>query len=241
MDYYFITGTSRGLGKALAEYFLLKGNAHVTGIARSSSIEHANYKHWSLDLANIVETERFLQIAFKTLEKASRIVLINNAGTLGKIDYIGKQNTSDLTQVFNLNIISPVLLTNHFIKKYESENCPKIIINISSGAGHKPYDGWASYCASKSALNLFSETVALEQQLQKKNTHIFAVAPGVVNTEMQTQIRASNPANFSQLERFQTLKKDNLLDNPTEVAQKIAQIIEHPNQFENTVLDVRKF
>ncbi len=242
MRYFFITGTSRGLGKAFAEHFLMQENTHVTGISRTQTIQHAHYKHWNLDLSDMMETERFLQIAFKSLENPTQIVLINNAGMLGNIAYVGDFQSKILEQTVNLNLASPILLTNHFLKKYQTTHCPKLILNISSGAGRKSYDGWATYCATKSAMDMFSEVMAMEQKLRASDVRIFSVAPGVVDTEMQAQIREnSNLLNFSNFERFLALKDEHQLASPTEVAQKIALIIDQPEGFGQTILDVRKF
>jgi len=242
MRYFFITGSSKGLGKALAAHFLMQDNTRIIGISRTQTIQHANYQHWNLDLSDIVATERFLQVAFKKLQNPTQITLINNAGMLGDIAYVGKLQNQSIEQTINLNLTSPILLTNHFLKKYESATCPRFILNISSGAGRKPYDGWATYCATKSGLDMFSEAIADEQNLRHSNVRIFSIAPGVIDTAMQTQIRETpNTLYFSKLERFMELKQKAQLSSPTEIAQKIAFILDNPSDFKQTRLDVREF
>mgnify|MGYP003654976508 FL=1 len=76
---YIITGVSKGLGKAIAELLLDKGEL-VTGIGRNSTIEHDNYTFQKCDLTNSLEIEN---LTFDLLEEA--VILINNAGIIGEI------------------------------------------------------------------------------------------------------------------------------------------------------------
>ena len=131
---------------------------------------------------------------------------------------------------------------NQFIKTFKKTAERGHILNISSGAGKNAIDGWAAYCASKAALDLFSETIRLEFNLhQLENWYIHSIAPGVVDTEMQSEIRNSNPAEFKSLDRFIALKVENQLTEPAAVAEKLFRVIEHPAQFESTILSVREF
>lgn len=242
MNHYFITGTSRGLGKAMAEYFLEEKENFITGISRSKSIEHTNYKHQYINLADTEEVKRYLQIAFNAIQNPSQLVLINNAGRIGQIAYIGEQDLDALEDTIQLNFTTSILIINQFLKKCQHYSCPKYIINISSGAGRKAYDGWANYCATKAALDMFSEAVAQEQKIRQTNVRIFSIAPGVVDTDMQTQIReATNTASFANHKRFVNLKNEGQLSNPMTIAKKIAQVIENPSYFDETLLDVRAF
>ena len=85
MEYFFITGSSRGLGKAIAEALLELG-AHVTGLSRSSTISHPKYEHCVVDLSDLDSVKQF---EFSVPEDATRVVLINNAGRIGEIKPVG--------------------------------------------------------------------------------------------------------------------------------------------------------
>ena len=96
-----------------------------------------------------------------------------------------------------------------------------MIINVSSGAASKVTDGWSLYGSSKAALDHASLHAAKEMELNgMTNTHIFSVAPGVVDTHMQAKIRAVSKQSFSMVDRFIDLHKTNALDTPEHVAQK---------------------
>jgi benzil reductase ((S)-benzoin forming) len=99
------------------------------------------------------------------------------------------------------------------------------IVNISSGAATRAIPGWAAYCASKAALDRFSETVQLEE-IEKGNTvRIWSVAPGVVYTAMQEKIRSASPTDFSSSATFLDLKKNDELTSPQVAAAKLYRLI----------------
>ncbi|WP_375558756.1 SDR family NAD(P)-dependent oxidoreductase [Bernardetia sp. OM2101] len=244
---YFITGTSSGIGYALTNHILAnQTDIHVHGISRKRLIHHQNYTHHTLDLADLEDVNRFfdeLKISKKEALETQKVVLINNAGTLGEVGYVGKLDNKDIVQTMTINTLSPFLLMNEFLKKFGKETyinankksvpLEKLIINISSGAGKRPIDGWASYCASKAGLNLFSEVIKEEEKHLNQNTHVFNISVGVVDTNMQAQIRKTEESQFSNVEYFKELKKNNELASPTFIAGKIYSIIEQPQNFED--------
>ena len=218
----YITGASSGIGKALAEK-LLELNHQVIGLSRHQTINHPNYEHINIDLADIKQVESF---SFPANLKDD-ILLVNNAGSIGPIKPIGHQIAKEIIEINHLNLIAPQILCNQFIHQYQSNSEPKYtIINISSGAGKKAIDAWATYCASKAALDLFSETVFQELKTRNHlNWKIYAIAPGVVDTEMQSVIRSANPKAFFRHQDFIDLKINNELTSTSEVANQLSEII----------------
>ncbi len=90
MSHFFITGSSRGIGRALVERALAQPDAQVYGFARSvTDVQHERYHHTTIDLSDTNHLLTKLDELLPTLEAAERIVLINNAGTLGEIKYLG--------------------------------------------------------------------------------------------------------------------------------------------------------
>jgi len=219
----YITGTSSGIGKALAE-ILLDHNCEVIGLSRRQEIKHPNYSHITIDLADLKQVADF---NFPANAKDD-IILVNNAGTVGPIKPVGQQISEEIVHLNNVNIIAPQVLTNKFIRQYKGNKKPNYqVINISSGAGKRPIDAWATYCASKAAIDLFSETVAEELIVRNhSNWKIYAIAPGVVDTNMQEEIRASNPKDFLNHQKFLELKINNELNSSEVVAEKLKRIIE---------------
>lgn len=236
MNYYFISGTSRGIGKALAEKILSKGD-FVYGFSRSQSIHHENYEHYSIDFAQLSDVYAF---QFPKLENPEQITLVNNAGVLGQVSPLGKIEDSEIERVMKVNAVVPGILMNKFLSTYEHITTNKLIINISSGAGRHTIESWASYCASKSAMDMMSKVAAEEQTKYFKNpARIFSVAPGIVDTQMQDEIRAVSEEAFKDVERFKNYKQTNALSSPESVAEKLLKIIDSPDDFSEVILDVR--
>jgi benzil reductase ((S)-benzoin forming) len=232
----FITGTSRGIGKALTETLLEQDNVFVEGYSRECSIDNPQYKHFTVDLTT---HQGLSEVGFDNEEQAQCLVLINNAGTLGEIDYIGKVSDLSLERGVYLNLTVPMVLTNRFLKTFETFSGQLIIINISSGAAWNPYDGWGMYCATKAGLDMFAGVLDKELKLkQRQNVHIFSVAPGVVDTAMQDQIRASKEEGFSSLQRFHSLKHDGALQNTNHVASRLIKLIQTPELFQQFKVDI---
>ncbi|MCX2738735.1 SDR family NAD(P)-dependent oxidoreductase [Pontibacter anaerobius] len=240
MNVYIITGASKGIGKALAEELLKDENNHVVGVSRTCSIKHPNYRHQPLDFSDIPAVEHNLQKVFLPYKDAERLVLINNAGVVGDIGYVGEGMPNERFEfVFDVNVIVPAMLMNTFLEVYREQQAQKVVVNISSGAGKYPVDGWASYCASKAAIDMLSQTVQLEQDKRGTGVKVFALSPGVVDTHMQEQIRESDASRFSTVEKFRQYKENNELASPEEVAVKIADFLNHTNNYNEVVVSVR--
>ncbi|MCX6258782.1 MAG: SDR family NAD(P)-dependent oxidoreductase [Bacteroidia bacterium] len=239
MNYYFVTGTSSGLGKSLAELLLKDKNNFVTGFARNCEIEEQNYKHVIIDLGNLGEVLRF---KFPKHEDADSVVLVNNAGTLGEVKPIGSKNNDDIILNYNINIVSPSIIINNFIKTYQSYNYKKLIINISSGAGRHPILSFGAYSASKAALDMYSRIVDSEQQTfhPENMVRIFSVAPGVIDTKMQEDLRKTRKEDFYDLEKFRMYKEKNILASPDLIAMKLLGIIKNPENYPEVIFDLNQ-
>lgn len=238
MKQFFITGSSRGIGKALCEEALQDNRSFVTGIARGDSLSNERYNHVSLDLSDPSSASAF---KFPALQNPELIVLINNAGTLGTVARAGDQQDNGIVQAINVNVTSLAILTNNFINAYRVGKAKKVIINISSGAGKTPIDGWSIYCATKAAVDLYSRVIAEEQKIKNEGFRIFSIAPGIVDTQMQDEIRSADRNEFSRLEDFINYKRSGELAEPRLVAKKILSILDNTESFKETVFSVRDF
>jgi len=235
MQYYIITGASRGLGKALAEAVLSYPDTKVLGVSRNATIEHDRYQHQPLDLSDIEALQNNITKIFPLWSDADSITLINNAGVLGEIAYVGEQTNEHYNFVFDVNLVAPAMLMNTFLSAYSTLKVPRTILNISSGAAQRPVDGWGAYCASKAALEMLSQVAQKEQDLRGTGVRIRALAPGVVDTGMQEQIREVDGQSFSEVDRFEELCKEGKLAAADEVARKVIEWLKRPN-FANDVL-----
>jgi len=224
MHYYLITGASQGLGRALAEAILKRPDTQVLGISRHATVEHPRYQHQPLDLSDIEAVGHNLGKIFPPRPDAQSLTLINNAGTLGEIGYVGELPNEHFQFVFDLNVVAPAMLMNTFLSTYGGQtSIPRTVLNISSGAAQRPVDGWAAYCASKAALNALSETAHKEQELRGTGVRVWALAPGVVDTDMQAHIRTAEVGQFSEAAKFAEYQAQGQLQQAAQVAQQIWQ------------------
>ncbi len=214
----FITGVSRGFGKAIAELYLDSGEK-VVGIGRSASIAHANFSLILCDLSNLTEVR-----ALKFDSISEPITLINNAGIVGEIRRLSDQQRSDVDEVMTVNVSAPLILTQKLYAAAHNKD-HFTLVNISSGAATRAIPSWASYCASKAALNMFTETFYLEEKEKGNFPKVYAVAPGVIDTGMQEQIRSANSEDFSALDNFISMKSEGTLFSAEEAARKLHQLI----------------
>lgn len=238
-EHILITGHSSGLGLALANDWLARG-ATVQGLARRSAATLAQhypntFTQTSIDLSqtdaliNWTQSDNFHDFC----QTASRLWLFNNAGTQTPANILGKQDPHAITNAINLNISAPLILANALAAQINSRIALNIV-HISSGAAQNLYPGWSLYAASKAALNQHARTIAEEQQPQLK---IIALAPGVIDTAMQTEIRENTT--FPSRERFLALKENNALQTADSTAKRIIDYCLSDDFGKQTLVDIR--
>lgn len=217
---YIVTGISRGLGFAIAKELLDK-RLKVIGIGRSNRIQHPNLQFIKCDLSSSKDRE-----ALKFEEFTEPVTLINNAGILGEIGRVSQMKSiSNLAEVLEVNTIAPLELTKKIYSAVKNkENFT--LVNVSSGAANRSIPSWAAYCASKAALNMLSEIFYLEELELGNYIKVYAVAPGVIDTGMQEQIRSTNQNDFSSVNKFVELKNNGELFSPEEAAKRLLNLLE---------------
>ncbi|WP_395057277.1 SDR family NAD(P)-dependent oxidoreductase [Flavobacterium sp.] len=239
-----ITGGNKGIGSGIVSAYKNSGY-QIISIARTlnPSDEYKEVTQIVLDLIITEDLENAFSQILNAIDKdaVERIVFINNAGTLGKIGRLENNSVSDIQSIIQINTITPFLLTSVFLKETQNWNCSKKIINISSGAAVKPYYGWSLYCASKAAIDMMTKAVAVEQETIENGTKIVAIYPGVVDTDMQTQIRKSKIENFADLQRFIDLKESNSLVSIETIGKEIFEIDRLENYPNGAVLNVSEY
>tara|TARA_R110001592_G_scaffold111347_2_gene308327 strand:+ start:3916 stop:4632 length:717 start_codon:yes stop_codon:yes gene_type:complete len=236
MNYYFITGTSKGLGKAITEKLLKDENNFVFGYSRNNVITHKNYYHKLIDLNNL---EALKKIQFPELQNPEKVILVNNAGTVGDINHVGAMNNDQIIACYNINLIAPSIITNNFVSAYKSLPNEKLIVNISSGAGKSAIDGWSTYCSAKAGIDMFSKVFAEEIKIDNTNFKVLSLAPGIIDTGMQTQIRNASKEGFSNIDRFIEYKQNGDLASAEETANNIIRFLSEQELQQETICSVR--
>ncbi|MEL6841684.1 MAG: SDR family NAD(P)-dependent oxidoreductase [Bacteroidota bacterium] len=246
---YFITGTSRGIGAALAEALLApaneihcfsrSGNEQLQRLAAEKGVRLFDHK---LDLSKAQASVNYLNGLFQKIKpaKAASLTLVHNAGLLEPIGQIGCGNDlKHLEKGLVVNLVTPVLITEKFVETFQSWEVPKKILNISTGAARNPYVSWNMYCSSKAGFDMHAQVLAEEQKEQTQPVKVLALAPGVVDTFMQDLIRDQSAEKFPMLDKFIELKEEGQLVSPQDVAQKIVALFGSEEYGEEVLMDLR--
>lgn len=241
-----ITGCSRGLGLALSQQLLQQG-CRVVGIARNPPegltdvLKDGDFSFISANLAGGCDTDKLMHRALDLFahQHFDRLYLINNAGVVTPMAQAGHYSADQVQHALAVNLTTPILLTNAFLATAHDYSADLRILNISSGAAVNTYPGWGIYGASKAAIDHFSRHVAQEQAQGDQPARIAALYPGVLDTDMQSSIRASDPEQFSQKARFDALKRDGGLSSPEDTAERILRYLHSDDYGTKTVVDIR--
>lgn len=225
MMHAIVTGHSQGLGQEITRALLEQG-VRVMGVSRGSaaSLRQAyseQLQEVSLDFAEAETVAEWLESgAMKAFFGGSDIaLLVNNAGVVQPIGAPGKLAGDAVARAVQVNITAPLMFANQFVADTEALS-DRRLAHISSGAGHTPYAGWSTYCATKAALDMHARAVALDDI---DGLSVVSMAPGIIDTAMQATIRDSEPGQFPQREKFRQLKADGHLASPEQVGRKLAK------------------
>lgn len=236
MKKVIVSGHSKGLGSALA-LTLIKQGFEVLGLSRSRMGDVSGLQQVTMDLSDTVALLNWIESGGLKhfVEGADQAILINNAGVVGPVGSLGAQANKDIVRSVDLNVGAPLLLSNAFVKS-TVDITDRRIMHISSGAGRAAYSGWSVYCATKAALDHHARSV---NEDQIANLRITSLAPGIVDTGMQAEIRSCSADQFPDIEKFRTLKSKGQLVSPEETAIGIVGILLSEKFGQDSVMDVR--
>ncbi len=243
-----ITGASRGLGHAMAEQLLQAGHM-VLGISRRQDPQlavlaqtaGAELIQWEQNLSDPEAASARVSAWLATLdgERFDSVTLINNAGTVGNPAPLASSMAADLSLALRIGLEAPMLLTAAFLGATRAWRGVRKVLNISSGLGRNAMASQAPYCAAKAGMDHFSRAVALEEAAAPNGARIVSLAPGVIDTDMQVQLRGVPAEKFPDRARFERLKNDGLLDSPDTAAAKVLKYLARADFGSNPVADVR--
>ena len=243
-----LTGASRGLGAAMARQ-LLAADTHLLTLSRhpdpalvdAARASGTTLEQWALDLGHDVGSSARLETWLHQHSAAQfrSATLINNAGLIGRVGPIDASDAETLAAVLRVGLEAPMLLTSAFLRATRTWSIDKRVLNISSGAGRRPIAGWAAYSAAKAGLDHFSRVTALDEQHGPHPARIVSLAPGVIDTAMQEQLRAADPAGFPDKGKFEELKATGQLASPEDAAKRVLAVLARADFGTDPVADAR--
>ncbi len=177
-DVMLITGTSKGIGKFLAEYYLARGY-QVVGCSRGpSDLSHAAYRHFELDVADEAAVKRMITNVQQTYQRID--ILVNNAG-IASMNYAVLTPLSTVESIFKTNVYGTFLFMREAAKVMMLHRYGRIV-NLVSVARPLKLEGEAIYAASKSAVETLTQILARE--LASFGITCNAVGPTPVATDL---------------------------------------------------------
>ena len=193
-----ITGTSKGIGKAIANYYLGKDNIVIGCSRNESSINHKNYRHFSLEINNEIAVVNMIKNIKKEFQKID--ILINNAG-IASMNHILTTSIDTISKLFNTNFIGTFLFTREVSKVMMKQKNGRII-NFTTVAKPLRLEGEAIYASSKAAIETFTQTASKE--LAPFNITVNAIGPTPIQTDL---IKAVPKNKIDELLNKQTIKR----------------------------------
>ena len=245
-----LTGASRGLGQAMAAQYLADG-AFVLGISRRESTDLApsgggGLEQWPADLADPLPVAARLGEWLADFERRAggrlppRVRVIHNAAMLSEPGNVAEGDPGDLAQSLRIGLEAPVALTAAFLRATAHwDASDRRVLFISSGLGRRPMAGSAAYCAQKAGLDHFARALALEEGARAHGARVASVAPGIIDTDMQKQLRGADAQRFPAQATFAGFHSSGALDSPATAAAKVIALLERADYGENPVTDVR--
>ncbi len=245
MKLTIVTGASRGLGHAIAEQSLQPGDRVLTlsrrpdpALAAVARERGAELVDWAIDLADAPAAARRLA-DWLALQLPSDAVLVNNAALLSDPAPLREGDTDDLSAAVRVGLEAPLLLTAAFLRATKAWGTDRRVANISSGLGRRAMAGSASYCAVKAGMDHFSRAVALEEAGRPNGARIVSLAPGIIDTDMQVQLRGADRGRFPAGEVFDGYHRQGQLDSPASAAAKVLRLLARPDFGDDPIGDVR--
>lgn len=252
-DLFILTGASRGMGLAMAQQ-LLRPGAVLLGLSRQpdgalaalATQRRATLLQWPVDLADPAPVADRLGRWLAELDAPSlaSATLINNAGVIPRIGPLSDCPAPELANALRVGLEAPLQLTAAFLRATGAWvdagwRGPRKVLNISSGLGRRAMAAQAPYCAAKAGMDHFTRCAALDEAQRPHGAKLVSLAPGVIDTDMQVQLRAGDPAAFPDRERFVELQRQGQLTSPEQAATRVLAWLQRPDFGDQPVADVR--
>jgi benzil reductase ((S)-benzoin forming) len=221
-----VTGASRGIGAAVARVW------HEAGVRLALCARRAPVLEDGPDVLarrlDVAFAGALASFADDAVARFGRIdCWVNSAAVLEPVGPLDLATAEEIARHLAVNVVAVAEGCASFARHVRARGGGGVLLNISSGAARHAYEGWALYCASKAAVDQLSEVLALEGRAYGLRVH--AVAPGVVDTDMQALVRSTDPDRFPAVGRFRALAAEGRLRAPEDVARDLLRLAFSPS------------
>ena len=245
---FILTGASRGMGRAMAEQLLAPGHTLLTlarrpdeALAAQAAAAGAGLVQWSVDLADAAPVAARLAdwLAQQAGADWASATLINNAGVIPAIVPLRDADPADLANALRVGLEAPMQLSAAFLGATRDWPGARRLLNISSGLGRRALASQAGYCAAKAGMDHYTRCVALDEAPLPNGARVCSLAPGVIDTDMQVQLRGADAAAFPGRDSFEQLHRGGQLSSPQDAARRVLAYLARPDFGAQPVADVR--
>jgi sepiapterin reductase len=197
--FLLVSGASKGIGRTIAVEFSKKlaAGSKLALLARSAQgLEETKglcnsalqIETFSVDLVN-PDTQALSAFVKKAVGEDDYEVamVVHNAGSIGNLKRTAKdlENLAEVNDYFHLNVSSLILLNSLFLKAFpDAAKCKRMVVNITSLCGIKPFHSFALYCSGKATREMFLKVLAMEEP----TVRVLNYSPGPVLTDMADEI-----------------------------------------------------
>lgn len=247
---FVLTGASRGMGLAMAHQ-LLAPLHHVVCVSRqhnaalhaAAHAQGSRLAQWTTDLGDPLAAATQLQqwLAAQDPQAWASVTLINNAGMIPRVTALSHCPAPEVSHALRVGLEAPMLLTQVFLATTltwldRGWHGPRKVLNVSSGLGRRAMAAQAPYCAAKAGMDHFSRCVALDEAQHPQGARVVSLAPGVIDTDMQVQLRSASGDHFPDLDRFVGLHTQGALTSTDDAARRVLAYLAQPD-FGHTPVD----
>ncbi len=228
---------------------LLSNKHHLLCISRSQSeslstaatLADGSVLQWTADLAEPLTVAARLRqwLAAMGPQDYASATLINNAGVIPAIASLSASDPAELSRALRVGLEAPLLLTSVFLAATEHWPAKRNVLNISSGLGRRPMASQSAYCAAKAGMDHFTCCLALDEANKPHGAKVCSLAPGVIDTDMQVQLRSAAASDFPDQAGFMQLKQNGQLATADEAAARVLAYLSRPDFGSQAVADVR--
>lgn len=227
-----------------AENTLLCISRHANdSLAELASQARCRLEQWPIDLEQGAEVANQMAqwLAGFAPDSFASATLINNAGVVPRIAPLSASDPHDLAHALRVGLEAPLAITAAFLGATEAwDAAPRRVLNISSGLGRRAMASQAAYCAAKAGLDHFTRCLALDEAIKPRGAKACSLAPGVFDTDMQTQLRGAEAGAFPDQQRFLDLHASGQLATPAQAARRVLAYLARADFGINPVGDVRQ-
>lgn len=242
---YVVTGASRGIGRALS-IELANHGACVLMLSRpSASLDEALAQVQALSPrssavpCDLADSSSIKSAVDSVLEQTSIIHgLVHNAGDIAPVMPMLYADNADWSRSIQVNLVGVQELTRGLAPAFEGDHRVRVT-TISSGASLRPVPSWSAYCVAKAGQDMWARCLAEEGR--KDNISAISIAPGIVNTGMQEDIRSAKAEHFPLLDTFVGYHRSGQLTNADDVAKQLLDLVmNHSMEDSGHRFDVRE-